>query len=293
MRMSGSPYSEEGVVKTGAEVRLTVATATMNAVSTGRAAGLEHCIRSVAALPFPHEHLVRDGASRDGAGEVLLRLARDVQGLKVSSAPDGGVYDALNGALAAACGEWFLVLGDDDAIIDPAMLAEVLEGASANGSDIAAAPVDIGGGRLLVARPGLVLGGMGCPHQGMLVRTSVLREIGGFEAKYRIAGDYDMFLRLILRGARLSRFERPFSRFSFGTGLSGDTDAGAAEVAEALTAAFGLTEAERTFRLRNRVLPLRRSLRFLCHRSPFVRESARWQIAKRLAQVFGIQGGGR
>lgn len=280
-------------MKTGTEMWLTVATATKNAVSKGRAAGLERCIRSVAALPFPHEHLVRDGWSRDGTGGALVRLSREVPGLKVSSVPDGGVYDALNGALEAACGEWFLVLGDDDAIIDSSVLAEMLEEASADGADIAVTSVDIGGGCLLTARPGLVLGGMGCPHQGMLVRTSVLRETGGFGAKYRIAGDYDMFLRLILRGARLSRFNRPFSYFSFGTGLSGDTDAGAAEVAEALTAAFGLTEAERAFRLRNRVLPLCRSLRFLCHRSPFVRKSARWQIAKRLAQVLGIKGGGR
>lgn len=291
--MSGATHSGEERVKTDAEMRLTVATATKNAVSTGRAAVLERCIRSVAALPFPHEHLVRDGGSQDGTGDVLVRLSRDIPGLKVSSVPDGGVYDALNGALEAACGEWFLVLGDDDAIIDSSVLTETLEDASANGVDIAAAPVDIGGGRLLAARPGLLLSGMGCPHQGMLVRTSALREIGGFEARYRIAGDYDVFLRLILRGARLSRFKRPFSHFSFGTGLSGDTGAGAAEVAEALTAAFGLTEAERAFRLRNRVLPLYRSLRFLCHRSPFVRESARWQVAKRLSQVLGIQGGGR
>lgn len=271
-------------------MRLTVATATLNAVSTGRAEGLERCIRSVAALPFPHEHLVRDGGSRDGTRELLARLAHESPGLEVSSAPDGGVYDALNGALAAARGEWFLVLGDDDAITGPSVLAGMLEAASANGADIAAASVDIGGGRLLAARPWLVLGGMGCPHQGMLVRTSVLRESGGFDVKYRIAGDYDMFLRLVLRGARLVRFERPFSFFSFGTGLSGDADAGATEVAEALTAAFGLTAAERAFRLRNRVLPIRRSLRFLCHRSAFIRASARWQVAKRLAQLLGLCG---
>ena len=271
-------------------MRLTVATATLNAISTGRAEGLERCIRSVAALPFPHEHLVRDGGSRDGSRDMLDCLSREVPDLKVSSSPDKGVYDALNGALDAARGEWFLVLGDDDAVIEPSALADMLEVASASGVDIATASVDIGGGRLLVSRPGLVLGGMGCPHQGMLVRTSVLREIGGFDVTYRIAGDYEVFLRLIFRDVRLLRFERPFSFFSFGTGLSGDTDAGAAEVTEALTAVLGLTEDERAFRLRNRVLPLCRSIRFLCHRSPFVRASARWQIAKRLAQILGLCG---
>ena len=271
-------------------MRLTVATATLNAISTGRAEGLERCIRSVAALPFPHEHLVRDGGSRDGSRDMLDCLSREVPDLKVSSSPDKGVYDALNGALDAARGEWFLVLGDDDAVIEPSALADMLEVASASGVDIATASVDIGGGRLLASRPGLVLGGMGCPHQGMLVRTSVLREIGGFDVTYRIAGDYEVFLRLIFRDARLLRFERPFSFFSFGTGLSGDTDVGAAEVTEALTAVLGLTEDERAFRLRNRVLPLCRSIRFLCHRSPFVRASARWQIAKRLAQILGLCG---
>lgn len=271
-------------------VLLTVATATMNAVSTGRAEGLERCIRSVAALPFPHEHLVRDGGSRDGTQEVLDRLSREVSGLSVSSAPDKGIYDALNGALAAARGEWLLVLGDDDAIIGPSVLAEMLDKASTQKHDILVTSVALDGGRLITARPWFVLGGMSCPHQGMLVRVSALRRIGGFDVRYRIAGDYDAFLRLMLDNAPLSRFDRPFAYFSFGTGISRDIGACEAEVAAGLSSRLGLSAADRDFRLRNRVLPLSRSIRFLCHRSPFVRASARWQIAKRLAQLIGLCG---
>lgn len=275
--------SDEGVL-------LTVATATKNAVSSGRFTGLEKCIRSVASLPFPHEHLVRDGGSRDGTGEALGRLSREVPGLKVESAPDEGIYDALNGALGAARGEWLLVLGDDDAIIDSSALEDMLKASSARSRDILVTSIALDGGRRITARPRLLLGGMSCPHQGMLVRISALREIGGFDARYRIAGDYDAFLGLMLGNARVSRFDRPFAYFSSGTGISRDIGACEAEVAAVLSSRLGLSAADRDFRLRNRVLPLCRSIRFLCHRSPFVRASARWQIAKRMAQLIGLCG---
>ena len=277
-------------MKTGSEVKLTVATATLNAVSSGRAAGLERCIRSVAALPFPHEHLVRDGGSRDGTCETLDRLSHQVPELKVSSSPDRGIYDALNGALAEARGEWLLVLGDDDAIVDASALADMLGTASVRSCDIMVTSIALDGDRRITARPWFVLGGMSCPHQGMLVRTSVLRGIGGFDVRYRIAGDYDVFLRLMLGNARLSRFDRPFAYFSSGTGVSRDTGACEAEVAAVLSSRLGLSAADRDFRLRNCVLPICRSIRFLCHRSPHVRASARRQVVKRMAQIFGLCG---
>ena len=269
-------------------VRLTVATATKNAVTSGRAESLERCIRSVAALPFPHEHLVRDGGSQDGSQDVLGRLAQEVSGLNVVSAPDGGLYEALNGALEAARGEWILVLGDDDEIIDASVLAVMLDSAVARRSEVLVASVSIGGDRLITARPWFVLGGMSCPHQGMLVRTSALRGIGGFDTRYRIAADYDSFLRLALRGARVSRFDRPFARFAFGTGLSRVENECEDEVAASLAAVLGLSDSERDFRRRNRVLPFHSSVRFLWHRSPFVRSAACWQVAKRMAQLIGI-----
>ena len=270
------------------EVRLTVATATKNAVLAGRSAGLRRCVRSVGLLPFSHEHLVRDGGSQDGTVDVLNRLSCEVSGLKIASLPDGGIYDALNGALAVARGEWFLVMGDDDEIINSSTLLDVLESSGARNSDVMVSPVALGDGRLFTARPQLVLGGMSCPHQGMLVRTSLLRAIGGFDVRYRIAGDYDMFLKLMLSAARLSCFDRPFAYFSMGTGISRDPVQCGIEDAAVLASALGLSAHERNFRLRNRVLPLCCSIRLLFHASPFIRASARWQIAKRTAQLFGL-----
>lgn len=258
-------------------MELTVATATFRAKSAGRGESLVRAIESVAALGFPHEHIVVDGGSSDGS----TALVEGRPAVKLVSEPDRGIYDALNKALAAARGEWFYVLGDDDEIIDGGVLARALAFGERTGADMVASPVVTDAGWTIGARPRNVLTGMAYPHQGLLVRTRRLRELGGFDLRYRIAGDYDSCLKLHLGGAKCRVFPEVYTRFSVG-GLSRDLAAADAETVAALADRLALTSGEAEFVRRRRVLPLRRSLPLLVHRNRVIRRAAVHQLAKLL-----------
>lgn len=117
-----------------------------------------------------------------------------------------GVYRAMNVGLDRATGEYiyFLNAGEEwhnslslsvivDALIktQPAWLYGQVEFVEANGYRVVPLPFDYQSERrALFAR------GRFPPHQGTVARTSVLKELGGFDPTFLVAADYAMALRL-------------------------------------------------------------------------------------------------
>lgn len=80
------------------------------------AATLERALQSVFAQTYvPLEIIIRDGGSTDGTLDILRR--HDDRLGFWSSAPDSGLYDAMNQAVAEARGDWLLFLGADDVLL--------------------------------------------------------------------------------------------------------------------------------------------------------------------------------
>lgn len=260
---------------------LTVVTATKEARARGRIAFLERCVRSVAELGTPHEHLVCDGASHDGTPETLRRLAGELDSLKVASSPDGGLYEALNKAVAVARGEWLLVLGDDDFIVRADILDRLLAEVTETSVDFVTAAVRWGDAEIRTGRPHMILSGMSCPHAGVLIRTRLVRAYGGFDTRYRISGDYDLCLRLILSGLSVRVVSTPFAQFTDRGGLSTtDFTRLADEDAWVKIRNLKINPRHHRFISAYGCLPLMTSLRYLLHRSRFVRRAAFRQAAK-------------
>lgn len=265
---------------------LTIATATYQAVTKGRLDLLRQCVDSVASQAPWAEHLICDGGSQDGSVEQLKSWAKEKQQLKVASEPDQGLYEALNKALSRAQGEWFLVLGDDDGLCDGAALENALREGEKKGADAISTPVEVGPQKYVFPRMHLILSGMPCPHQGMLVKTSVLRALGGFDRRYAISADYDFLLKFVLSSYRLIVFHQIFARYSFGTGLSSNELLLERNVADILAHHFNLGSSGADFRYQYRVLPIRTALKLLFHKKRLIRYSAMRQVAKRLYVVF-------
>ena len=79
-------------------------------------------LASVLEQSFPHyELLIQDNVSTDQTLACIEACASDA--IHLVSAPDSGVYDAWNRALARARGEWLLFLGADDRLFSPHVLA--------------------------------------------------------------------------------------------------------------------------------------------------------------------------
>lgn len=203
---------------------VSVVTAAFNA-----RAGVIETAASVAAQDFPdREHVVIDGGSRDGTADWL-----EAQGdaIRWISEPDDGIADAMNKGVAMARGEWILVLHAEDTFLSPdalAGIAPLLSDAAAAGEEILSCDVVFAaadGDRLLRS------GGFGprmnfkaaVPHQGAFCRRAIFERLGGFDPTFRIAMDFDFFLRAKRAGVRLRTAGAPRTRMP-DTGVSSRLD---------------------------------------------------------------------
>ncbi len=182
--------------------RLTVITVAYNARES-----IEQTILSVAAQAAEGvEYLVVDGASRDGTVEVLRRLSHHID--RWVSAPDRGIYDAMNKGISMARGEWIMFLNADDYFENAGSAQRLLEATDDS--------VDIVAGQTLIKythrerlfRPsrrfGLMLQ-LPFMHPSIIVRRSAFESCGHFDTRYRLAADCDLLLRMISRGHKYRR----------------------------------------------------------------------------------------
>ena len=166
--------------------------------------GLRRTIQSVAEQTFANlQHVVIDGGSSDGS----VNLLEAAEGIEWISEPDEGIAHALNKGLSLATGEWILVLQADDrfetrdSLRDAAVhLSDDFEIVSFDVAVPGALRVQRYASRGFSIRTAFKTT---IPHQGALVRRSLVDEIGGFDESLRVALDYEFFLAAWHRGARV------------------------------------------------------------------------------------------
>lgn len=258
---------------------LTVISASYNAVKAIGASAVERCVKSIEALPFEHEHLIMDGGSTDGTLELLASLS--AKGLRVYSEKDNGIYDALNKGLAKASGDYVYILGLDDFVFDAEAMRVAYETAVRTDCDIIISPIKYSDGKIRPRRKSAIYEifyRMSYPHQGILVKTSRLRAIGGFDADYKISADYMSCLRLHLEGVKVQFCGKPYAEFAL-SGLScEDRGSAVAERSEFLSKVYG-GDPER---VSGGVIPWRHVARFLFSRCAFTRRMGVCALMKRI-----------
>jgi glycosyltransferase involved in cell wall biosynthesis len=149
------------------------------------------------------EHIIVDGGSRDGTMAIVDRHRHHLGA--VISEPDKGIYDAMNKGVALARGEYLGCLNSDDYFASDHALARIQAAFEAEGGADCVwgniVYVDASGRprRIVDAswfRPSLFKFAIMPPHPGFYARTDAIRAAGGFEPKYKIAGDFDLMVRL-------------------------------------------------------------------------------------------------
>jgi putative colanic acid biosynthesis glycosyltransferase len=167
------------------------------------------------------EWIVIDGGSRDGTLDVILDHAPWMAVWR--SAPDRGVYDAMNHGLRRAHGEFVVFMNAGDRFAAPETLARVTAEI-----DQAAGPIDIlFGGTILELprgaqvyrppRPGATRLHYGMPayHQATFVRRELHQRVP-HELAYRVSSDYYTIARMCLGGARTLYLDAPLAYLDFG-----------------------------------------------------------------------------
>ena len=181
-------------------LQVTVVTVAYNAAAT-----IADTLESVAAQSYPHvEHLVIDGASRDGTQEVVARHSQRVA--RFVSEPDRGVDDAMNKGLRMATGDVVGFLNADDVYANPDVLARVAETMADPSLDACYADlvyVDAKDETRIVRdwrsrdhAPGLCLTGWMPAHPTFFARREVYAADGGFDLEFRLQADYELMVRL-------------------------------------------------------------------------------------------------
>ena len=98
-------------------MKISIITVTYNAEAT-----IERTLESVAQQTYPDvEHLIMDGASKDGTLEIARRYPHAI----VYSEPDKGLYDAMNKGLKKATGDYLCFLNAGDKLHSKETLAHI------------------------------------------------------------------------------------------------------------------------------------------------------------------------
>jgi glycosyltransferase involved in cell wall biosynthesis len=159
---------------------------------------LARCIESIPeAFRGQVEHIIVDGGSTDGS----LELIRTYPHIRLLSEPDEGLYDAANKGIRMARGQYVGFLATDDFISDsffemflqsyrecsdtPVLTFDFFNHTGETVRRCAASTFDLEG--IFHGRT---------PLFSMLVKRDILTKLGGFDASYRIAGDFELNLRL-------------------------------------------------------------------------------------------------
>lgn len=177
-----------------------IITVTYNAAAT-----LPATIASVDGQTYrDFEHLIIDGASTDDTVAIAHAGADDRR--IVFSAPDRGLYDAMNRGIEMSTGQYLIFLNAGDKFHSLGTLAHMAEAIVANDlpgivygqTDIVDADGNKIGDRHLRAPEDLTLqsfaNGMVVCHQAM----AVLRRIAGrYDLRYRFSADYEWCIRCL------------------------------------------------------------------------------------------------
>jgi glycosyltransferase involved in cell wall biosynthesis len=204
--------------------KVTVITVVRNLILSGREKFFRQCLESVRNQTYPNiEHIVIDGASTDGTLELLEEYKKWIT---YYSEPDEGVYYGMNKGIQKSTGKYINFLNSDDYFCDITGLeksVELLEDTCAafSHSEVYACSVDGEKLHVLQNRIEEFFFRMPFCHQGVLMRRDIIVFEGMFNTDLKIICDYDLILRLILKGYRTVSVKVIFVVFRMG-GLSCD-----------------------------------------------------------------------
>ncbi len=192
------------------------------------AAHLEQTIQSVVYQDYANlEYIIIDGKSTDTTAIILDKYREYINHL--ISEPDKGIADAMNKGLEYAAGDWILFLHAGDYLLSSNSISKVLADIQESpGYDIYAFGILLGNSNQWVEKQsrGFQLWinlKTQFQHQGAICSDRIFQKIGNFDVSYKIAMDYDWFLRAYRAGARARTVNEAIS-FMRNDGISSRLD---------------------------------------------------------------------
>ncbi len=186
-------------------MKISIITITYNSAAT-----LQHALDSVLSQTYPDiEHVLVDGASKDGTRELIEKYAREHANVRWVSEKDGGIYNAINKGIRMATGDIIGFLHSDDQLYSADSIEQVAEAFESSHADVVYGDLQYCKGGRVVRRwksnafsPRSLKFGWMPPHPTVYVRREVYQQVGEYDEWFSIAADYDMMLRIFKTGYR-------------------------------------------------------------------------------------------
>jgi len=183
-------------------MKVSIITCTYNSAAT-----LSWNLESIARQSYDNiEQIIIDNVSTDHT----LKIAKEYDQVKtIVSEPDKGIYDAMNKGIANAKGDIIGILNSDDYLAGPDIIAEIVQQFKDTRCDATYGnliyvknkhPEKIQ--RVWIAgkyKRTQFYDGWMMPHPTLYVKKEMYQKFGGFDTSFRLAADYELILRLLLK----------------------------------------------------------------------------------------------
>lgn len=188
-------------------MKISIITVSYNSAST-----IEDTIKSVLAQNYSGlEYIIIDGGSKDGTMDIVNKYTNNIA--KVISEKDSGIYDAMNKGIGLATGDVVGILNSDDFYKSNTVLKDVEHcfvqmNVDACYGDIEYIDRDDSTKVVRVWKAGeykkdKLNSGWIPPHPSFFVKREMYTKYGLFNLNFRIAADYELMLRFLLKGITL------------------------------------------------------------------------------------------
>ena len=184
-------------------MKISIITITYNSAKS-----LQRALDSVRSQTYPDiEHIIVDGASKDGTKELVEAYAKAHKNVRWISEKDDGIYNALNKGIKMATGDVIGFLHSDDVLFSADSIGQIAAAFEQTGADVVYGDLQYCRGKKVVRRwksnefnpRGLKYGWMP-PHPTVYVKREVYEKVGEYDEWFRISADYDMILRIFSAG---------------------------------------------------------------------------------------------
>ncbi|MDJ0699529.1 MAG: glycosyltransferase family 2 protein [Woeseiaceae bacterium] len=191
------------------------------------AATIRDAIDSVLAQSHPDvEYIIIDGGSTDDTMKIVSEYEDRIA--TVVSEPDQGIYDAMNKGIRAATGDIVGILNSDDFFASKDVVADVVQAFRENeeagivfGDVVFVSPEDLNYVKRYYSsrhfKPWKLRFGYMPPHPATFVRRDLYTRYGEYNLEFRIAADYEMYVRWLIRNeVRFRRIDEVLVRMRLG-----------------------------------------------------------------------------
>lgn len=192
-------------------MKISIITITYNSAKT-----LPNTLQSVLSQTYPHiEHIIVDGASKDGTKELIEAYAKEVQNGKDEctrevrwvSEKDSGIYNAINKGIQMATGDVIGFVHSDDMLFSSDSIEYIANAFSSSDVDLIYGDLQYCKGDKVVRRwksnaynPCALKYGWMPPHPTVYCKREVYEKVGLYDEWFHISADYDMMLRIFRAG---------------------------------------------------------------------------------------------